>query len=111
MRSIFPQPILDLPKADMHIDGAKGYIAQGEHEQVIFMEFDKTVEIPTHSHESQWEIVLEGEVHYREEGVEHIYKKGDRFFIPKGKAHSATISAGYSSIVFFNQKKRYTKKL
>jgi quercetin dioxygenase-like cupin family protein len=110
MRSIFPLPIRDLPQADMHLDGATGYIAQGDHEQVVFMEFEKTVEIPPHSHESQWEIVLEGEVCYREDGVDHLYKKGDRFFIPKGKAHSATISAGYSSIVFFNQKDRYTKK-
>ena len=110
MRSIFPQPIRDLPKADIPIEGVKGFILQGEHEQVVFMEFEKNVEIPEHSHESQWEIVLEGEVHYREEGLEYIYKKGDRFFIPKGKKHSATVYAGYSSVVFFNQKNRYTKK-
>jgi quercetin dioxygenase-like cupin family protein len=110
MKSIFPKPIHDLPEAYLAYDGAKGYIAQGDREQVIFMEFEKDVEVPEHSHESQWEIVLEGEVRYRQDGMEHIYKKGDRFFIPKGKIHSAIIYAGYSSIVFFNQKDRYKKK-
>ena len=109
MKSIFPKLIRDLPKANIHFDGINAYI-QGECEQIIFMEFEKNVEIPEHSHESQWEIVLEGKVRYREDGREYIYKKGDRFFVAKGKKHSATVYAGYSSIVFFNQPDRYAKK-
>jgi quercetin dioxygenase-like cupin family protein len=110
MKSIFPKPILDLPQADVNLDGAKLYLVNGENEQVAFMEFEKDVEIPEHSHESQWEIVLEGKVDYFENGLKHTYKKGDRFFVPKGKKHSAKVYAGYTSITFFNQKNRYKKK-
>jgi len=71
MKSIFPKPILDLPQADVNLDGAKLYLVNGENEQVAFMEFEKDVEIPEHSHESQWEIVLEGKVDYFENGLKH----------------------------------------
>jgi quercetin dioxygenase-like cupin family protein len=110
MKSIFPKPILALSEADVNLDGAKMYLVNGENEQVVFMEFEKDVEIPVHSHESQFEVVLEGKVDYFEDGHKHTYKKGDRFFVPNGKKHSAKIYAGYYSIVFFNQKDRYKKK-
>ena len=110
MSSIFPEPILDFPEADLPLEGAKAYLSQGEKHQIIFMEFEKDAEVPEHSHESQWEIVLEGKVDYWEDGVKYSYRKGDRFFIPRGKKHSAKVYAGYASIAFFNQKERYKKK-
>jgi quercetin dioxygenase-like cupin family protein len=110
MKSIFPQPILDLSEINISFDGVKGYVVQGEKEQVVFMEFENDVIVPEHSHESQWEIVLEGKVDYFENGIKHSYKKGDRFFVQKGKKHSAIVYAGYSCIMFFNQKDRYEKK-
>jgi len=85
MASIFPKPILNLPEADIPLEGVKGYLSQGENDQVIFMEFEKDVELPEHSHESQWEIVIEGKVDLVIEGVKQTYRKGDRFFIPKEK--------------------------
>jgi len=63
MSSNFPKPILELPEANIPVEGAKGYLSQGEGEQVIFMEFEKDVEIPEHSHDSQWEIVVAGKKH------------------------------------------------
>ena len=111
MKSIFPKPILALAKADVNLDRANLYLVNGENEQVVFMEFEKDVDLPEHSHESQFEIVLEGKVDYFEEDTKHTYKKGDRFFVPKGKKHSAKIYAGYTSVVFFNQKDRYKKKI
>ncbi len=110
MKSNFPQIIQELPEVTIPYDGVKAYVVQGEHQQVICMEFEKDVHIPEHSHESQWEIVLEGTVDYQESGIHHTYKKGDRFFVPKGKKHSADVHAGYCSIIFFNQKDRYMKK-
>ncbi len=109
MKSVFPQPIRNLPEIAIPFSGVKGYIVQGEKEQVVFMEFKKDNQIPEHSHESQWEIVLEGKVDYWEDGKKYTYTKGDRFFVPKGKKHSANVYAGYSSIIFFNQKDRYKK--
>jgi quercetin dioxygenase-like cupin family protein len=110
MSSIFPEPILDFPEAALPLEGAKAYLSQGENHQIIFMEFEKDAEVPEHSHESQWEIVLEGKVDYWEDGIKYSYRKGDRFFIPRGKKHSAKVYAGYASIAFFNQKERYKKK-
>jgi quercetin dioxygenase-like cupin family protein len=107
---IFPEPITDLPEADVPLEGVKAYLLQGKDHQLIFMEFEKDVDLPEHSHESQWEIVLEGKVDLSVEGSEKTYNKGDRFFIAKGARHSAKIYAGYSSIAFFNQNDRYRKK-
>ena len=85
MKSIFPQPILDLSEINVSFDGVKGYVVQGEKEQVVFIEFENDVIVPEHSHESQWEIVLEGKVDYFKVGIKHTYNKGDRFFVQKGK--------------------------
>ena len=75
------------------------------------MEFEKDVEVPKHSHNSQFEVVLEGKVDYWQDGIKHTYAKGDRFFVPAGKEHSAYVYAGYTCVMFFNQKHRYSKKL
>ena len=110
MKEIFPKPILNLPMADIPFDGIEAYLSQGENYQIIFMKFEKDTEIPEHSHESQWEIVLEGKVDLMIEGHKQTFRRGERFFIPKGAKHSAKVYAGYASIAFFNQKERYKKK-
>jgi quercetin dioxygenase-like cupin family protein len=110
MKSIFPQSIRKLPEVDIPFNGVKGYIVQGEKEQVVFMEFTNDVDVPEHAHESQWEIVLEGKVDYCEDGKHHLYTKGDRFFVQQGKKHSAKVYAGYCCMMFFDQKDRYKKK-
>ncbi len=107
MSSIFPDPILDLPEADIPLKGIHAYLSQGSSHQVLFMEFSEDVEVPRHSHESQWGIVLEGKIDLYIGGIKHTYSKGDRYFIPKGVEHSAKIYAGYADITFFNQKDRY----
>ena len=111
MKSIFPQMIRNLPEVIIPFNGVKGYIVQGEKEQVVFMEFEKDTNVPAHSHENQWEIVLEGKIDNWEDGKKHTYKKGDRFFVQRGKKHSANVYTGYTCIMFFNQKDRYLKKL
>jgi quercetin dioxygenase-like cupin family protein len=110
MESIFPDPIKNLPEVDIPLEGVKAFLAQGNNYQIIFMEFENDVDLPEHSHESQWELVIEGKVDLIVEGNKRQYKKGERFFIPKGAKHSAKIYSGYTSIAFFNQKDRYKKK-
>lgn len=110
MKSNFPDPIKELPEADIPLEGVKGYLVQGENDQIIFMEFEKEAEVHEHSHESQWEVIIEGKVDLVIEGRKRTYRKGDSFFIPKGAKHSAKVYAGYASIAFFNQKERYKKK-
>ena len=74
------------------------------------MQFSEDVDLPEHSHESQWGVVLEGKIDLIIDGVKHTFQKGDRYFIPKSVAHSGKIYAGYADITFFNQEDRYGVK-
>ena len=110
MENIFPVPIKKLPLADIPIEGIKAYLSQSDNHQIIFMQFEKDVELPEHSHESQWGIVLEGKIDLVINGIKHTYEKGDRYFIRSGAKHFGKIFAGYSDITFFDQKDRYKIK-
>ena len=98
---------MNLPEADIPIKGVKAYLSQAENHQIIFMEFSEDADLPEHAHESQWGIVLEGKIELMIGGVKSIYKKGDRYFIPKDVKHSGKIFAGYADMTYFNQKDRY----
>jgi quercetin dioxygenase-like cupin family protein len=106
----FPEPILNLPEADIPLKGIQAFLSQGNSHQIIFMEFSEDVDLPEHNHESQWGIVLEGEIELVINGIKNRSKKGDRYFIPKGVRHSGKIFAGYADITFFDQKDRYDIK-
>jgi quercetin dioxygenase-like cupin family protein len=110
MTDPFPPPIMALPQADIPFDGLKAYLSQGDNHQIIFMQFEKDVEVPEHSHEGQWSVVLEGKGDLTISGKKRTYQKGDRYYIPKGVKHSAKIYAGYVDITYFDQKYRYKNK-
>lgn len=110
MGQIFPKPIVDLPEADISINGIKAFLSQGLNHQIIFMEFSEDVDLPEHFHESQWGIVLEGKIDLIIAGVKNTFVKGDRYFIPKDIIHSGKIYAGYADMTFFNQNDRYKEK-
>lgn len=96
MSKIFPGPIVDLPEADVPIEGIKAYLSQGLNHQIVFMEFAQEIDLPEHFHESQWSIVLEGKIDIIINGIKETYVKGDRYFIPKDAKHSGKIYAGYA---------------
>ena len=108
--SIFPEPIQQLPEANIPLSGLTAYLSQSEQHQIIFMQFSEDVDLPEHTHESQWGIVLEGKIDLVIDGVPHTFQKGDRYFIPKSVPHSGRIYAGYADITFFDQKDRYGVK-
>ena len=110
MPEIFPEPIRNLPEADIPLSGLTAYLSQSDDHQILFMQFDEDAEVTEHSHDDQWGIVLEGRIDLVVEGVQQTYTKGERVFIPKGAKHSAKIYAGYADISFFNQKERYKRK-
>lgn len=105
--SIFPEPITNLPEANIPLGGLKAFLSQGSDHQIVFMEFEEDVILPEHSHESQFGIILEGKIDLTINEKKFTFKKGDRYFIPKNTIHSAKIYAGYADITFFNQKDRY----
>ena len=110
MVETFPDPIRRLPEADIPIDGVKAYLSQSDTHQIIFMEFDKDVNLPEHSHAAQIGIVLEGRIDLVIGGKKATYSKGDRYYIPEGVLHSGKIYSGYADITFFDQPDRYSRK-
>ena len=108
--SIFPDPVRNFPQADIPLRGVTAYLSQAENHQILFMEFSEDVDLPEHSHESQWGIVLEGKIELVIGGVRNTYQKGDRYFIPKGVEHSGRIFTGYADMTFFDQADRYKVK-
>jgi len=110
MSEIFPEPIRNLPRADIPLSGLKAYLSRAENHQILFMEFTEDAEVQEHSHEAQWGVVLAGKIDLTIDGVERTYTKGDSVFIPQGAKHSAKVYAGYADVSFFNQKDRYKVK-
>lgn len=110
MTGVFPEPIRNLPEADVPIKGIKAYLSQAKNHQIIFMEFELDADLPEHSHAAQVGIVLEGRIDLVIDGKEKTYTKGDRYYIPEGVKHSGRIYAGYADITFFNEPNRYSMK-
>ncbi len=110
MTEIFPEPIRKLPEADIPIEGIKAYLSQSDTHQIIFMEFEKDVDLSEHSHAAQIGIVLEGQIDLTIDGKKKTYTKGDRYYIPDGVLHSGKIYAGYADITFFDEPDRYSMK-
>lgn len=106
----FPEFIGELPELDLPFAGARGWLLQGEKHQVVFIEFDRMLEVPEHKHGEQWEFVLAGRVELRREGKTTEYVPGGSFFIPAGIPHGATVQAGYKAMIVFNERDRYSAK-
>ena len=110
MKSPFPEPIKCLPKADISLDGLTAYLSQSDTHQILYMHFEKDVELPEHKHSDQMGFVLEGKIELKINGEMKIYTKGDRYHIPGGIKHSAKIYAGYADITIFMDVDRYKVK-
>jgi mannose-6-phosphate isomerase-like protein (cupin superfamily) len=110
MDQVFPEPIRNLPEADIPLDGITAYLSQSDTHQILFMEFRKDADLLEHAHEAQMGIVLEGKIELVIDSEKHSFIKGDRYYIPEGVKHSAKIYAGYADITFFNEPNRYLRK-
>ena len=106
----FPEPIRNLPEADVPLPGLKAYLSQSENHQVLFMIFDEDVDFPEHSHSAQVGFVLEGKIELTVNGKKQMYTKGDYYYIPDGVRHSGRIYARYADITFFAEPNRYRAK-
>lgn len=109
-QNFFPEIITKLPEADIPIEGVHSHLFQSKDQQFIFMSFDKDVQVPEHSHEGQWGVVLDGEIELTVAGKKSTFKRGDTYFIPKGVKHGARIKKGYKDLTLFDQNDRYKAK-
>ncbi|MEI6531041.1 MAG: cupin domain-containing protein [bacterium] len=110
MNQVFPGPIRNLPQADIPLDGCTAFLSQSDTHQILFMEFQKDVDLPEHLHAAQVGIVVEGKIELVIDGEKQSFSKGDRYYIPEGVKHSGKIYAGYADVTFFNEPKRYATK-
>jgi quercetin dioxygenase-like cupin family protein len=101
---------MNLPKADVPLDGVTAYLSQSDTHQMLFMEFAEDVNLTEHSHAAQVGFVLEGKIELVMDGEMHLFEKGDRYYIPAGVKHSGKIYAGYADVTFFEQPDRYFRK-
>lgn len=110
MKIVFPDPITQLPEADISLEGLTAYLSQADTHQTLYMQFEKTVELPEHEHADQIGFVLEGKIELVIDGEKKTYTKGDRYHITSGLRHSAKVYAGYADITVFMQQDRYKIK-
>lgn len=110
MESIFPYWIRNLPQADIPLEGVRAFLSQADSHQILFMEFDRDVELPEHVHAAQVGFVLEGQIDLEIGGKRVSFAKGDRYCIPEGVKHSGKVHAGYADITFFAERHRYSAK-
>lgn len=111
MKQNFPKAITGLPEADITFKGVKGWIAQGDNHQIVFFEIKSSAEVPEHTHNAQWGIVVEGEMELTINGKIKVYRKGDEYFIPAQAKHSAKFQTKCRIIDFFTDKTRFKPKL
>lgn len=103
----FPDMILQLPEADLHFPGVRGWILQGEDHQIGFFNYIKPAEAPVHSHGAQWGVIVDGEMELTINNETKLLRKGDTYFIPAGAPHGARWAGPLKSIDFFDDKNRY----
>jgi len=92
------------------LDGVNSRLVQAGEQQFIFMEFDRDVEVPNHSHNAQWGVVLAGQMEMTIDGKTQTFTKGDTYFIGRDVMHSAKIKKGYKDLTLFDQPDRYKEK-
>jgi quercetin dioxygenase-like cupin family protein len=103
--TFFPEMITRHPEVDIPKDGVSSRLIQAGQQQFIFMEFDRDLEVPVHSHNTQWGVVLEGQIELTIDGQTRIFTKGDSYFVDR--MHSAKIKKGYKDLTLFDQADRY----
>jgi len=106
----FPEFIKNLPQADIPIEGITGWLQNGEHGQVLFLQTDRKITVPEHSHGDQWGIVIDGEMELTIAGETKKYVQGDSYFIPAGTMHGAVLYKDFRALDHFADKERYKTK-
>jgi quercetin dioxygenase-like cupin family protein len=104
----FPTVIRSLPRADIHVEGARAWILQSETSQLVFFEFEATAKVPEHSHTyPQWGIVVDGKMELDIDGEQWVCEKGTEYLIPAGAKHFARFLSQTRVMDYFSEKRRY----
>jgi mannose-6-phosphate isomerase-like protein (cupin superfamily) len=103
----YPELIRRLPLAALPLAGARGWLMQGEGQQLVFFDLPAGATIPPHSHGEQWGLMIEGEMDLTVAGLTRRVKPGDWYHIPAGAAHTATFLTRVLVMDLFADRDRY----
>jgi len=106
----YPKIVTSLPEADIPFKGLKGWILQGEAQQVLFLEIEAIGQVTEHAHSAQFGMILDGEMSLTIGGETRRYKKGDTYYIPAGTPHSAVFHSKVFVVDLFDEPARYKIK-
>ena len=107
----FPSFVRTLLEADLPLEGLRGWLLAGDSGQVLFLECGAEVDMPEHTHGSQWGIVVSGKVDLTVGGKTKTYICGESYTIAAGTPHKAHLHAGLRAIDFFTDPDRYKPKV
>lgn len=102
----FPATVRTLPKTDL--GGADVYVHDGPGTQVLFIELPTgraPVTVPTHVHDDEWGIVVEGNIEMTIGERTESHGPGATHFIPRGTPHSFRFSPGTCSVHYFVERR------
>jgi mannose-6-phosphate isomerase-like protein (cupin superfamily) len=102
----FPESIRRLPKGNL--SGINVYIHDNGSSQVLFFELPRDrpeVAVPTHTHDAEWGVVVEGQIDMTIEGRTEPHRAGDPHWIPAQVPHSFRFHPGTSSIHYFVERR------
>jgi quercetin dioxygenase-like cupin family protein len=103
----FPEFVKRLPEAEHPIDGLRVWLLQGETMQIVFMEAEKDLLLPRHSHGEQWGVVVSGGMELTIGGETRPCEAGDSYFIPSGVEHFGRLYKGFRAVDCFADRDRY----
>ena len=102
----FPVGVRTLPKADLA--GADAYVHDNGSTQVVFLEVPvgrPEVVVPTHTHDVEWGIVVEGMIEMTLGDRLERHGPGSTHLIPSQLPHSFRFQPGTCSIHYFVERR------
>jgi mannose-6-phosphate isomerase-like protein (cupin superfamily) len=102
----FPETVRRLPRTSL--SGADVYVHDAGGTQILFIEVPAdhaAVTVPTHVHDSEWGIVVEGEISMTFPDRTEVHRAGMTHWIPTQLPHSFRFAPGTSSIHYFVERR------
>ena len=102
----FPETVRRLPRTSL--GGADVFVHDAGATQVLFIEVPRDrppVTIPTHTHDAEWGIVVEGEITMTFPDRTEVHGPGMTHWIPAKLPHSFRFAPGTSSVHYFVERR------
>jgi mannose-6-phosphate isomerase-like protein (cupin superfamily) len=102
----FPETVRRLPRTSL--SGADVFVHDAGTSQILFIEVPAghpSVTVPTHTHDAEWGIVVEGEITMVFPDHTETHSAGMTHWIPAQVPHSFRFAPGTSSIHYFVERR------